>query len=147
MASPAETSRVKTPAARSIRRAPLAAPVARCREATSAPLTALSAVTTTRLVAASTYQAVPGTAALPTAWWTPASWLALYCWGAAADWAGRATAPTAIAPTVAASSPPRRLREGAVICTGLLLGVQRDQGVAVPLPQSGDPGRVYVPCS
>src|SRR5215207_1882008 len=75
MASPGEISGLKTPAVRSIRRALLLLPAARLSVASSALETELSAVTTTRPAAASTYQAMPATPDRSTALLTAESWL------------------------------------------------------------------------
>jgi hypothetical protein len=61
MASPADSSGVNTPAARSTRMAPAVLPAACLIFAIPARETELSAVTTTRLDKASTYQAMPST--------------------------------------------------------------------------------------
>src|SRR5262249_42465734 len=76
--------------------------------------TVLSAVTTTRSDALSTYQAMPSTPDCCTALFTAESWPALYSGAATAAVVGRANAPAATTPTVAATSrgarPGERVR-------------------------------------
>src|SRR6185437_15926165 len=98
MASPADSSGLKMPLARSIRRAPAFAPAA-CRNVASAALdTLLSAVTMTRPDAASVYHAMPSTPDVSTAAPTAASVVAVYDGEAAAAGVEEANMPAARVP-------------------------------------------------
>src|SRR5689334_22441247 len=114
MASPADSSGLKTPLARSIRSAPALAPAACLNVARAALDTLLSAVTTTRPDAASVYQAMPSTPDVSTAAPTTASVVALYDTDAAAAGAEDANRPKARVPTANAATLliRRRVRLG-----------------------------------
>src|ERR1700730_14688881 len=99
MASPADSSGLNSPLARSIRSAPAFAPAACLNVAISLLETLVSAVTMTRPDAASVYQAMPSTPDLSTALLTPESAVVLYCWDGAAAAGDDANTPTATPPT------------------------------------------------
>src|SRR5215204_381480 len=85
MASPPDSSGRNVPATRLIRIAPVLAPALSLMVAISAAETVLSAVTTTRSEAASTYHAMPLTPDCSTAWRAAESWPLLTWRGAAGD--------------------------------------------------------------
>src|SRR5215207_8410526 len=87
MASPPDSSGRNVPGTCLIRMAPALAPALSLMVATSAAETVLSAVTTTRSEAASTYHAMPRTPDCSTAWRAAESW-PLLTWRVAAGAAG-----------------------------------------------------------
>ena len=137
MASPANSSGLNCPLARSIRSAPAWAPAARRRVAISALETALSAVMTTRPDAASAYQAMPSTPAVLTALLTAASVSALN-WGdgaaAAVDVADRPM--TAVPIAIASNRPNRRWLRLGVILTDFSLRLKGESSVGHPQPSN-----------
>src|SRR6185369_10868923 len=127
MASPADSSGLNTPLARSMRSAPAFAPAARLNAAIAAPETLLSAVTTTRPDAASVYQAMPSTPDASTAAPTAASAEALFGCDAAAAGVEDMNSPAARVPTAKATTLLiRRCVRLGTILTDFSFASQRD---------------------